>query len=51
MWSAFYPSLKERNLEKHLFNMIQMFILKGQLVAIPEEIFLEIVAYYSEKGK
>ncbi len=38
-------------MEKHLFRMIQMFILKGQLVAIPENIFLEIIDYYSEKGK
>jgi hypothetical protein len=47
MWSNLYPSLKERKVVSHLFNMLQMFILKGQLVAIPEDIFLEIVAFYS----
>ena len=31
--------------------MIQIFVLKCQLVAIPEEIFLEIVGYYSEMGQ
>jgi hypothetical protein len=38
-------------MEAHLFSMIQIFILKGQIVSIPEDIFLEIVAYYSERGQ
>lgn len=51
MWAYFYQNLKERHLEKHLFNMIQVFILKGQLKSVPENIFLEIISFYSEKGK
>jgi hypothetical protein len=47
MWTYLYPNLKERRLETNLFSMLQMFILKGQVVSVPEDIFLDIVSYYS----
>ena len=46
MWSYLYPNLKDRKIEQHLFNMLEMFVLKGQIVSIPETIFLEMVAYF-----
>jgi hypothetical protein len=51
LWNCFYPLLKEKKLEKSLFEMIQIFILKNQLTAIPEVIFLEIVNYFAEKNQ
>jgi hypothetical protein len=51
LWTTFYPLLREKRLERMLFEMVQVFILKGQLTHIPEEIFLEIVGYYAEKDQ
>ena len=50
MWSYLYIQLRDRKIEKHLFDMLEMFVLKGQIVSIPEHIFLEMVSYYSQKG-
>jgi hypothetical protein len=36
MWNSFYPILREKALQKMLFEMIQVFILKSQLTSIPE---------------
>lgn len=40
LWTNFYPLLKDKKLERMLFEMVQVFILKGQLTHIPEDIFL-----------
>lgn len=50
LWEFLHPRLKQKALTGQLFEVLQTYALRGQLVNVPEEPLLEAVEYYAQRG-